>query len=179
MNLVIGWDSYSWVKHISGLVSRSPKDYELLIITKDWEDQLLFCTSDLCQEAIYAQRKNDIFRIAKRIRLKKVSNLGYTYVEIERLIAQIQLKCLFHKYNKIFYQNTLILSGIIPNIASSSSIKCYSFGKIIKESVNKKVVNLTDNEVERKLGLAKMIAGAKSYDDLRLYPVAETFFRSV
>ena len=176
MDLILSWDSYSWIKYTSGLIKKNPKNYELLLVTKDCWDQVIFCKSFLCQEALYEQRKDDVFRVAKKLGLRKVYNLGYFYIEVEKLIAQLQLKFLFTKYNKIYYQDVFILSEVIKRLIQNTP--CLKFGMLKKGFIIDEKVYLSDQEVESKLSLAKMISGAKDYDDITLYPVVETFFRS-
>jgi len=71
--LIISMDTYYWIRFISGMVFQDSSDYELIIIYRDIRP--VFWMRNLCFDAIYEQRKFDLFNIGKKLGIKKVSNL--------------------------------------------------------------------------------------------------------
>jgi len=174
-NLIVSWDSYSWIKFCSGMVARNPEDYKVMIIYSDDEAPLLSC-KELCKEAIYAQRRHDLFSVGKSLGIKHISNLNYDSIQdFSSIIANIQINIMLQKPMNIFYQNKKILNSLFNEI-SKFNIPTYSFG-INLNDVECLEVELTTEELENKNKLKSMLIGVNDKFYLSGYPKTEKFFK--
>lgn len=174
MKLIVALDNYSWINHLSGTIMRSPSEYVVMVILKDTRP-ILKC-SNLCEEAVYAQRRNDLFQVGKQLRLNKIINLGYEnlYENPERLIMQLQLQILIGNVQTVYYQNNNFLGSIFSKIQVKEK---YSFCVDLKKATNK--TTLTNYEIDRKSELATLLVGAATVEDISHSSDIEYFIKVI
>lgn len=165
MNLVISFDSYSWVNACAGRIIDSPAKFQVLVVYKDFRP--LLYAPNLCDEAIYAQRTNDLFTLGKELRIKKMSNLGH-YVDdldIEKLTTQLHLAIMFSGVGTIIYQFSPLLYNILSKIKKNDSVELLAYDT--KVDGDELVVFELDNAVwSRKAYLQELMVGVHSMSEL-------------
>jgi hypothetical protein len=172
--LVISYDSYSWVKYIGGMVIENPNLFEVIIVCEDTERDMECCTR-LCDDAIYSQRRYDLFKIAKDIRLKKISNFNYTYStllkNLDKFAAEVSLKSVVSGTDTIIYQNNYILRNISKNLG----IKSFAYQDNYSLD-NTKFIYLKNKTVDKKIALARFMLGVHDREEKKLFPSVEQLY---
>lgn len=104
MNLIVSLDSYSWINACTGRIIEAPAKFQVLIVCKDYRP-ILYCPN-LCDDAIYAQRSNDLFTLGKELGIKKISNLGHLQddIDLKKLATQLHLSLMFGGIKTVIYQ---------------------------------------------------------------------------
>lgn len=143
--LIISWDTYSWVYDIAEEVLKDPDNFTVLIICEDVKKRMAHCPN-LCEDAIYAQRKYDLVQICRRVGVKKVSNLlcDEDYVDWEWATAQITSAILFGGIKEIYTSKSNPGLEYIRKIAETLKIKCLEF---------------TEKEFDKKVELVALMQG--------------------
>jgi len=155
---IISLNTYSWIKHCAGMISRDPKDFNVLIVHVDKKRPIMNYNS-LCSDAIYVQRAHDLKVIGKKIGISKIANLMYddeNDIDIERLVTQLQLHLLIGGVREVYYQDSVLLENIIKKISKMIGIKCYKYGKIDNPS---KTIELDEQEILNKVSLSCFMVG--------------------
>lgn len=172
--LVISYDSYSWVKYIGGQVIENPELFEVIIVCQDTDRDMEYCTR-LCEDAVYAQRRYDLFRIAKDIGLKKISNFNYTYSalldNLGKFAAEIALKSVVSGTDTIIYQNNYLLRNIAKNIG----VKTFAYQDNY-ELENTKFIYLKNATVDKKIALSRFMLGVHDKQERKLFPSVEQLY---
>jgi len=143
--LIISWDTYSWVYNIDNTVIKNPDDFTLMIICEDTKTPITYCI-DLCEDAIYAQRKYDLMQICNRIGIKKVYNLlcDEDYVPWEWATAEITRSIIFNGIKEIYTSSNNPGLEYIRQIAKTLKIKC---------------IESNENEYDMKVELTTLMLG--------------------
>lgn len=117
--LIISIDSDDWLKVENKIKELGPKRFFLMIVKKD-DERLIDGCKPLCKEATYAQRSHELFIKGKEIGLPKIANLGYPEeIEIQKLIAQLQLQIMLGGISYILVSKHPILMTIMNSIKKS------------------------------------------------------------
>ncbi len=126
--LILSFNTYDWIFYCSDKVKENPKSYEVMIVCND-NDKPIALFPKLCKEARYLQRKNDIEKVGKTLKLQKIHNLRMNdgCIDIEKLMVSIQLSVIIGGIKKIIYQNVDILNQLIPKICKLLNINCINF----------------------------------------------------
>jgi len=167
-NLILSWNSYSWIKHCSGLIMRNPQDFQVIIICND-NNLPVAKLPQLCQEARYMQRSFDLAKAGKELGIKKLANLRYNdgKIDLNRLVVQLSLIIQTSGSSTLYYQYNRLLDSIVKPIMS---IEKYAFGGCLEPKIH---IELTMQEYQRKLGIINNLVGL--YEDDNLIPVVEMF----
>jgi hypothetical protein len=172
--LVISFDSYSWVKYVGGMIIENPDLFEVIIVCQD-TDRDMDCCTRLCEDAIYAQRRYDLFRISKDIGLKKISNFNYTYSSLldnfDKFVAEISLKTIVSGSDTIIYQNNYLLR----NIAKNMCIKTFAYSDNY-DLDNTKFIYLKNSTVDKKIALSRFMLGIHDKQERKLFPSVEQLY---
>jgi hypothetical protein len=176
--LIVSYDTYSWIKYISGMIIEKPGDYEVVIVCED-TDRDMYYYKGLCDDSIYSQRRYDLFRCSKKIGLKKVSNLNYTYSTLQRnldkFIAELSVMSLLSGVGTIIYQNNYILRNIIESIGKKSRIDTFSYQDSYSFE-NTKFIYLKNETVDKKISLSKYMIGIHDNQENKLFPSVEQLY---
>jgi len=172
MKLIVAIDNYTWINHLSGIIMRNPSEFVVMVVLKDVRPVLKY--PRLCEEAVYAQRRNDLFQIGKQLHINKIINLGYTnlYENPERLIVQLQLQTMIGGIDTVYFQYNNILNSIFKKINVREK---YSFDVDLVKATDKIV--LSDNEITKKSELATLLVGAASVSDVNHSSDIEYFIK--
>ena len=129
--LILSFNTYDWIFYCVDIIKSVPKEYEVMIVCND-NDKPIKAFPELCKEARYLQRKNDIEKVGRKIGLRKIHNLRMNdgCIDVEKLLISIQLSVVIGGIKKIIYQNSEILNQIVPKICKSLNIECNSFDEI-------------------------------------------------
>ena len=175
-NLIVSWDSYSWIKFCSGMITRNPDEFKIMIVHSDDNLPILGC-KNLCRQAVYAQRRFDIFSIGRKLGVKHISNLNYENDQpFESMVANIQINIMLQTPQSIFYQNKKVLNGLFKEINKKFEIDTYSFGVNVDNSKCLKV-ELTEEEIISKNSLKDMMVGVNNTSYLTVFPRIEKFYK--
>lgn len=175
--LLVSFDTYSWVKYVSGLILSSPDDiFELIIISKD--NTLPERAKFLAPEAIEAQRNYDLRRINNKLNIKKLSKLEFSYGDIlhnkKRFDATLGVGLLLATPSEIIFQNEPMLRNIIPKLSRTTPVFAYGSGKTFPK---RKLVHLNKDNIEKKLSLSKLITASGDMSrDTHYFPVVEQLY---
>jgi len=174
-NLIVSLDTYSWVAYCSGTIMRNPKDFEVIIVQSQ-NDVPIFGYEQFCEKARYEQRKCDIFRIGKKLGVRKISNLEYpTKIDISQLIVQLQFYISLGNVQKVYYQNIKPLNEIFNGISKVIKIPILSYSHPRGAVVER--IELNGDERIRKSDLSEMIVGATTKTDTHFPLLSERFFK--
>jgi hypothetical protein len=172
--LIISYDTYSWIKYVSGMVIENPDLYEVVVVCKDNERDMKFFPK-LCEDAVYMQRRYDLFRVAKDVGLKKISNYTYTdrtlKAELDKFIAEISLFLLVSGVDTILYQNNYILRNVMSHIKAKS----FAFGDNYSFD-NTKFIYLKKETIDKKISLSKFMLGVHENQERKLFPSVEQLY---
>ncbi len=160
--LVVSWDTYSWVHHLAGQIAREPRLFEIIVVTKDGDSPIYGC-KELCKEAVYAQRAYDLFKVGTELRVRKLANMLYDddTLDIEVLTAKLQMQVVLTGVEVVYFQDNIILENIFKAIKKKVNIELYAFDKF--EENPKRIINLSETEVERKQNLLSWMVGLPLY----------------
>ena len=172
-NLIISRDTYSWVRFCAATIAREPNLFEVVIVNLDDKTPIYNCIQ-LCNNAVYEQRKFDLFEIGKQLGVKRLYSLNYPEsFDIDRLTVELQLRVGLGFVQRVYYQHDKVLSNIFDKINKKTNIDIYSYngGKEIK------IRNvLSDKEISDKMNLRKLMRGIPDIKDLEFPVLAERFF---
>jgi len=159
--LIVSWDTYTWVHSIAGLVSRSPKDYEVIIVTKD-DTSPMHWTKQLCKKAVYTQRMDDIFWIGKALNIKKMSNMLVDPLDFDenKLIAEFQMKLVFNGIREVYIQDNALLEIIFMSIKKKMNIEVAVFDRFTDPAMT---ITLTKEELKAKRELLTLMVALPCY----------------
>lgn len=163
MNLVVSFDSYSWINACAGRIMESPAKFQVLIVCKDYRPVLY--APNLCNEAIYAQRTSDLFTLGKELGVKKMSNLGHLIddLDLKKLATQLQLAIMFGGVDTIIYQFNPSLETILRSMKEDRQLLTY--GKRLNgEELD--VFELDNTLWNRKAYLQELMVGVYSIAEL-------------
>ena len=143
--LIISWDTYSWVYDIGEEALKDPDNFTVMIICEDVKKKMRHCPN-LCEDAIYTQRRYDLIQIRNRIGIKKVSNLlcDEDYVPWEWVTAEITKSIMFSGIKEIYTSKSNPGLEYMRQIAKTLNIKCFEF---------------TEKEYDRKAELIALMTG--------------------
>lgn len=162
-NLILSWESYSWVEHCSCMIERSSNKFDIIIVNRDDERPINHCYTNLCYDAIYAQRHYDILTASKLLNLNKVMNLGYyDDQDATKLVTQLQLYIMLHSVKKVYFSYNKILHDILTAIQKSCDFEMLAYGidkcepvfRIIKERIE-----LSEEDYSGKLRISQNLHG--------------------
>ena len=162
-NLIISYDTYSWIEYCTGLILSEPAFYELIVVCKDDKDRIFECI-DLCPEAVYEQRANDLYRVGTELKLKKVSNLllDEDELDIYKLTMQLQLLLLLGNYKNVYVQYNNVLRSIITSIKDKCSSNLYFYNNTLATKNQESItITLQNNLLREKERMLDMIVGCK------------------
>jgi len=159
--LIVGWDTYTWVHSIAGLVSRSPHEYEVVIVTKD-EKSPMHWTMQLCPKAVYAQRMDDIFWIGKALGINRLSNMLVDPLDFDenKLIAEFQMKLVFNGIQEVYFQDNALLENIFMAIKKKMNLEVAVFDRFTDPAMT---ITLTKDELEAKRELLTLMVALPHY----------------
>lgn len=172
--LIISFDSYSWIKYTSGLILQNPKEFSVIILTKD-DSTPIYHSNNLCKKAVYAQRAYDLRRIGKKIGLSELMNLQYdeNKIDILTLTTQLCLKVLLDGVKEIYYSDKDLLNKLIASLNKNYNIQIYKFGV---EDYNTEI-KLSEKEYVIKKSLNKNLIGAPSLESILNFENTEKFLK--
>ena len=176
INLIISWNTYDWIKYCSGLILQNPELYRLMIICKDDEEQVVYSNLKLCPEALYAQRRYDIFNICKDLGIKNVSNLQYyeDTIDIYQLSTQINVLILMGGIKTVYCIDEYPINKIVSEIVKNkTNAELYFYGKNDKPD---KIIKLDDDIFKAKRDIMKKIVAPSNINDL-LMKRTEIFYK--
>ncbi len=128
--LVISWDSYSWIHSMAGIIARKPGAFEVIIVTKD-DKTPMHWTKELCGEAIYAQRADDLYRVGRTLGIPKMSNMLHDKTSLDgtQMIAELQMKIIFSGIQTVYFQDNQLLEYVLKAIKEKVNIEVYAFDR--------------------------------------------------
>lgn len=128
--LVISWDSYTWVHSIAGIIARNPKTFEVVIVTKDDESPMHWI-KELCSDAVYAQRAHDLYKIGRVLGVPKMSNMLHDKVSLDeaQIVAELQMKIIFGGIQTVYFQDNQLLEYALRAIKEKVNIEVYAFNR--------------------------------------------------
>lgn len=151
--LIISLDSYNWINHCAGMISREPSNFSIFIFNKDDRGMMLCATKQLCREAIYAQRKHDLTRIGKMLNLRQMTNLLVNDKNDKRMIAKaivtISMYLTVSGIRKIYYEDKYPINYITKKMCNNIKIPGLSYNTkgTYKES---ETIQLDEKEINLK-----------------------------
>ncbi len=156
--MIVSWDTYSWVHCLAGLIARRPKSFEVIVVTKDSETPIPGCRL-LCEEAVYAQRAYDLWKIGTELGVRKLANMLYedNNLDIEVLTAKLQMQVAITGVQVVYYQDNVVLRSIFKAIKKKVNIQLYTFDKL--EEGFKRIISLSKTELARKNNLLPLMVG--------------------
>ncbi len=160
--LIVSWDTYSWVHCLAGLISRSPREYEIMIVTKD-DTSPIHWTQQLCKKAVYTQRMDDIFWVGKALNINKMSNLLVDPLDFDEdlLIAKFQTKLVFSGIQEVYFQDNILLESIFTAIKKKINLEVAVFDKFT--DATPMTIKLTEKELEMKRELLTLMVALPHY----------------
>lgn len=128
MRLILSIRSYDWIDYTAGLILSESDIYHVMILLKDDDGSMCDC-KNFCSQAIYEQRKFDLFNVGKKLGVKKLINLGYDAdeIDINKLTSQLQLYLMLSGVNEVYCQYSLPILEILKNICNKLNIKLYFY----------------------------------------------------
>jgi len=176
MKLIVSWDTYSWIKYCSGLILQGrDKEFDVVIVCEDTEPSCNF--DGLCEEAIYAQRNYDLFRIGKELGGRKMMNMQYkSENDLERVLAQIQLQIFFSNISEVYFENKYSLVKFFIKLTETIGTYCMTFGETTINYLVKAEVYLTDKEFEKKNSLKELMTCIHDKNEVSDFSKKEIFY---
>jgi len=173
--LIISWSTYEFMKYISGLIITEPADYIVMVICKDDRRPILGC-EQLCRDAIYAQRRHDLFAVGKYLKIKKLYNLNCEpdVINVHKLVAQIQINIMLSQIGEIYYSDNIFLNRIFK--VFPKGVKVYSFGDIVDIPPSKEV-RLSIKDYDKKKGVADLMVGINNKKEKLYFSYTEKFYK--
>ena len=163
-NLIISYDTYSWLIHTAGLILSKRNEYFEIIVVRD-EHKPIYKMEDLCDEAVVVQRRNDMFIAGKELGVKKISNLKFDG-DVERLVIQLNIFLKLGGFSTIYYQYQDIIHSIINGMDISQ--KLFTYGKYIDNikpvifQFDDAILNQKADIIDRMVGLPKGVNVSKN-----------------
>ncbi len=171
-NLILSWDTYSWIKYCSGTIIRKSIEFEVMIISGDKKPMINY--NIICKDATVEQRRWDLFKIGKELGIKKMQNLMYSDSDpIEKLLAQLQLQMIIGAPRAIYYQSNEVLNLVFKKFKETIDMNIYSYSGIGGNDT----VYLTDKEYKEKTDLIQLMVGVSTLDDIIMFPKVEHFIK--
>lgn len=157
-NLVVSLDTYSWIKHTAGIIIKEPSSFSVLIVFSE-SDRYIEGYENLCPNAIYAQRSNDLYNIGTEIKIPELGNLLFNgNINVEKLVTDLTLKITLGNIRTVYYQKSKILDNIFKGLQNKiNNIEIYSYST--KRNIYDIQIDLTENEYRKKLALRKYMIG--------------------
>lgn len=155
--LILATDPYNWAVNLSTRILREPARFDLMFLYIDDANPISSCKG-LCSEAIYAQRRYDIFAISKELGLKKVTNLNHQIdnIDIEKLLIQLQLHITLGGINEIWCDGSdHTVVTIIQRLKTKTYFFCYSESDLQYNTL----VDFTEDEIKLKNKIIDMMIG--------------------
>lgn len=176
--LIVSFNTYDWIGYCTGLILRSPQDFEIVIVRSQNEDPIIGFET-LCEEARYEQRKYDLFKIGKKLGIRKMNNLRYSKdIDKNKLAMELQLHIAFGAVSEVYYTNTPLLTEIFDEVENKmKKIKFYSYGRPRFSRVKERI-ELTETERDIKRELPAYIVGAARKEDREFPLMVERFWSS-
>ena len=175
--LILSWQTYDWIKYCSGLLIKEPQhQYISMVICKDDRRSIIDC-EQLCREAIYAQRRYDLFKVGKVLGVKKLYNLEGEpdIINLNKLVAQIQINIVVGGISEIYYNNNIFLNRIFSNL--SNKIVTYKYGEVDGLEPDKKIT-LTVKEYDKKRDLSDLMVGVNNKKEKLYFSYTEKFYKN-
>jgi hypothetical protein len=169
--LILSNTTYAWVKYCVGEILKDPNKIQLIVVYKD-DDRPLYRMDSLCEDAVYAQRSCDLFKLGKLLGIKKISNLGYYQddIDLEKFSAQIQLSIMLGGVGKVIYQYTPIFENILKTIRKNSNVELWAYDTSPdSESYDAEINELTMQDKIKKFELRKCMIGINTLSELPDY----------
>lgn len=162
-DLILSWESYSWIEHCAGMIENSSSKFDIIIVNRDDERPINHCYTNLCYDAIYAQRHYDILTASKFLNLNKVMNLGYyDDQDATKLVTQLQLYIMLNSIKKVYYSYNKVLYDILIAIQKSCNFEMLAYGIPEDEPILRKkreLVELTEEAYSGKLRISQNLHG--------------------
>ena len=139
-------------------------------MTDDSDTKIHWCPF-LCADAVYAQRKHDLFNIGTKLRVRSLHNLLFKEnIDIEeltsKLTAKLQMYVFLNRPQEIYFQHNLILNSIFSALQKKMDIDCFSFGSSSNDDALNILTDatcLTDEEHVDKTKLLEFMVGLPHY----------------
>lgn len=124
--LIISHDTYSWIHSFYRIID-DVNIYDVMIAFNDDYNSMKRYPK-LCRDAVYAQRRWDLFKIGKELGIKKLMHLNYdeTNLDLYKLISQIQLYVMFNNITTVYYTSNLLIGNILGELRDKLGIKMVS-----------------------------------------------------
>jgi len=179
-NLIISYDTYSWLIHTAGLILSKRNEYFEVIVVRDEhkpiykmedlcdeavEHKPIYKMEDLCDEAVVVQRRNDMFIAGKELGVKKISNLKFDG-DVERLVIQLNIFLKLGGFSTIYYQYQDIIHSIINGMDISQ--KLFTYGRYIDNikpvifQFDDAILNQKADIIDKMVGLPKGVNVSKN-----------------
>lgn len=175
--LIISTDSYLWFKYCAGLLIEEDCEKELIILKNDSERPILNC-KNLCKEAIYEQRRYDVFQLCKRLGIKKASNLAFED-NLSKLIMQLQVTIRIGQISEVYFSFDDILYSILYKMEDKDIYGFGNYNFISKHLIQPlkigKTRHLDEETIKTKKQLTKHMVGVPNRKYLHVLNV-ETFY---
>lgn len=157
--LILSYDSYSFVKYFLYEVFNDISNCEVVIATKD-DITPIAGFPDLCQDALFYQRRYDLLKIGNFLGLKKMSNFMFDEADlnVELLIKRIQLMIMLSGVREIFFQSHVVLSPVMKAIKNNFGIPVFKFGDYTSSFFIER--KLTQEESDKKGRCVDICTGA-------------------
>ena len=174
-NVILSKDTYSWVKYTSGLILQNHKEYAVFVLFKD--NRPIDGNKNLCESAVYTQRKHDLATIGEKLCLSELYNFNCIQsndLDFKRLIARLALYFTLGNTKRVYCPDDKMLRKIIRNI--NKNIEIWTYDKKIKTE-DFKQIKLDPVKFKRKIDISKYIVGNGSNNDLDTAKETEIFYK--
>ena len=177
-NLIVSLDSYSWVRFCAGTIARNPSAFEVIIVCYDANKPIYNCPQ-LCKNAVYEQRKSDLFKIGKYLGIRRLHNLNYPKdFDVDKLTVELQLRVGLGFIQRVYYQHNKVLDNIFDKIKQKTDVEVYSYNRIYSNHQRevKMRSTLSVEEIAAKMNLRKFMIGIADIKELDFPVIVERFF---
>lgn len=179
-SLIISLKTYDWIPHISGtILQEKNNDFELLRIFSDNSNSIFWCRN-LCNSAIFEQRRYDLEKIGEFIKIKRAGSLNYNEDtfdshHLKGMITKLRLFSMFNALDFIYIPNNLLFINIFKDLSKDIKSEIFLYGTDCNTDEIKRVI--LDREIyEDKLEIRKLMVGIHKKEDLDLYKPIERFY---
>ena len=173
--LVISWQTYEWAKYCTGMLLQEPDyNYHVIVVCKDNRRPMLGYDG-LCSDAIYAQRKHDLFTIGKFLNVEKVYNLGMEpdILNLHRFVAQLQIYLVAGQISEVYYSSYVLLDRIFETFPKK--IPIYKYG-CDSDKEPDKIHKLTIKEYDKKKQVSDFMIGINAKREKLYFSYTENFY---
>lgn len=171
-SLILSFDSYSWVKNCSGIISENPNLFEVIIFSDDSYIPIYNCKF-LCKQSVYEQRRFDVFNIGKLLGIKKISNFMYNEKnDLTKYIVQLQFLLMINGINRIYCQDNKLLRDLISALKKQLNIEVYFFDGE-KRNI---FFALKDENIKIKCNALRLITGFNNPNDKYIKEINMEYF---